>query len=312
MSPRLIHTGQVIVDVVMAVPEVPVPGGDVVATSLNETAGGGLNVMVAAIRDDLPVIFAGRYGSGHYGSIVREALSASGARIVNTTPAEQDSGFCIALVDANTERTFVTYQGAEAELSIGDLEAAGVRSADLVYVTGYGLAHESNAAALTAWLPTLPADVTVLFDPSPLIATLNRDVVDAVLARADIVSVNLREGMLLTDEVDIDSIAAELVTRVRPDAAVVLRTGPDGCRIAGGRRTSQSVPGFEVQAVDSNGAGDAHAGVLLAGLSRGLGLYDAALRANAAAALAVTERGPATAPPRSRTDALIRGRPLDG
>ena len=67
------------------------------------------------------------------------------------------------------------------------------------------------------------------------------------------------------------------------------------------------VPGFAVQAVDSNGAGDAHAGVLLAGLSRGLGLYEAALRANAAAALAVTERGPATAPIRSRTDALVGG-----
>ncbi|MFY2787117.1 PfkB family carbohydrate kinase [Rhodococcus sp. MALMAid1271] len=62
-----------------------------------------------------------------------------------------------------------------------------------------------------------------------------------------------------------------------------------------------------MQAVDSNGAGDAHAGVLLAGLSRGLGLYEAALRANAAAALAVTERGPATAPIRSRTDALVGG-----
>lgn len=305
MTPRLIHTGQVIVDVVMAVPEVPTPGGDVVATSLNETAGGGLNVMVAAIRDDLPVVFAGRFGSGHYGSIVRDALVASGAFVVNDRPLPKDSGFCIALVDANAERTFVTYPGAEAELSVADLEATAVRGGDLVYVTGYGLAHESNAAALTEWLPSLPNDVVVLFDPSPLIATLDRRIVDAVLARADIVSANLREGALMTGADDIDSIAIELAGRVRTEAAVVLRTGPDGCRIAGRERTPQSVPGFEVHAVDSNGAGDAHAGVLLAGLSRGLDLYDAALRANAAAALAVTEHGPATAPPRSRTDALV-------
>ncbi|WP_218829130.1 PfkB family carbohydrate kinase [Rhodococcus sp. 05-2254-6] len=305
MSPRLIHTGQVIVDVVMAVPEVPTPGGDVVATSLNETAGGGLNVMVAAIRDDLPVVFAGRFGSGHYGSIVRDALAVSGALVVNNRPLPKDSGFCIALVDAHAERTFVTYPGAEAELSVADLEATAVRGGDLVYVTGYGLAHQSNAAALTEWLPSLSDEVVVLFDPSPLIATLNRRVVDAVLARADIVSVNLREGTLMTGEVDLDSIAAELAARLRPEASVVLRTGPDGCRIAGRRRSPQSVPGFEVQAVDSNGAGDAHAGVLLAGLSRGLDLYEASLRANAAAALAVTERGPATAPLRSRTDALV-------
>lgn len=305
MSPRLIHTGQVIVDVVMAVPEVPTPGGDVVATSLNETAGGGLNVMVAAIRDDLPVVFAGRFGSGHYGSIVRDALTVSGAQVVNDQPLQKDSGFCIALVDTNAERTFVTYPGAEAELSVADLEETGVRRGDLVYVTGYGLAHESNAAALMNWLPTLPDEVVILFDPSPLIATLDRCVVDAVLARADIVSVNLREGALMTGAVDIDSIAIGLAERVRSGASVVLRTGPEGCRIASAGRPPRSVPGFAVQAVDSNGAGDAHAGVLLAGLSRGLDLYEAALRANAAAALAVTEPGPATAPLRSRTDALV-------
>ena len=107
---------------------------------------------------------------------------------------------------------------------------------------------------------------------------------DVVLARADIVSVNEREGAFMTDATEIDSIAEQLLGQVRPGASVVRGA-----------------------AVDSNGAGDAHAGVLLAGLSRGLGLYEAALRANAAAALAVTERGPATAPIRSRTDALVGG-----
>ena len=304
MTPRLIHTGQVIVDVVMEVPAVPVPGGDVIATSLNETAGGGLNVIVAAIRDELPVVFAGRFGSGHYGEIVRDALSASGAQVVQHEPVQRDSGFCIALVDAKTERTFVTYPGAEAELSVNDLHAAQATPDDLVYITGYGLAHPSNAAAVIEWLPTLPGSTTVLFDPSPLIEMLDRDIVEQVLSRADVVSANLREGALMTGESDAEAIAAALASRVGPAAHAVVRTGPDGCWVAGGGSAPHLVPGFEVQAVDSNGAGDAHAGVLLAGLSRGLDMSTAARRANAAAALAVTERGPATAPLRSRTDDL--------
>lgn len=305
MTPRLIHTGQVIVDVVMAVPAVPVAGGDVIATSLNETAGGGLNVVVAAIRDELPVVFAGRFGDGHYGAIVRDALAASGAQVVQREPVQRDSGFCIALVDANTERTFVTYPGAEAELSVDDLHAAQATPDDLVYITGYGLAHPSNAAAVIEWLPTLPDAATVLFDPSPLIETLDDGIVGQVLSRADVVSANLREGTLMTGETNAEDIAVALASRVRPTAHVVVRTGPDGCWIAGGGNAAHSVPGFAVQAVDSNGAGDAHAGVLLAGLSRGLDVSTAALRANAAAALAVTERGPATAPTRSQTDALV-------
>jgi sugar/nucleoside kinase (ribokinase family) len=66
------------------------------------------------------------------------------------------------------------------------------------------------------------------------------------------------------------------------------------------------VPGFKVEAVDSNGAGDAHAGVFVAGLARGLSAVEAARRANAAAALAVTRWGPATSPGTAEVDALVR------
>jgi sugar/nucleoside kinase (ribokinase family) len=60
-----------------------------------------------------------------------------------------------------------------------------------------------------------------------------------------------------------------------------------------------------VTAIDTNGAGDAHAGVLLAGLAAGLSPEQAALRANAAAAIAVTRWGPATSPTAQEVDDLI-------
>ena len=65
------------------------------------------------------------------------------------------------------------------------------------------------------------------------------------------------------------------------------------------------MPGFPVDAVDTNGAGDAHAGVLVAALLRGEGLLPAVRRANAAAAIATTRRGPATAPVAEETDRLL-------
>jgi sugar/nucleoside kinase (ribokinase family) len=56
------------------------------------------------------------------------------------------------------------------------------------------------------------------------------------------------------------------------------------------------VPGFSVEVVDTNGAGDAHTGAFMAGLAAGLSHKEAARRANASAAIAVTRRGPASAP----------------
>ncbi|MGA9702659.1 MAG: sugar kinase, partial [Pseudomonas sp.] len=53
---RLLHTGQVIVDLVMALDTLPATGGDVLAQSASFEAGGGFNVMAAARRNGLPVV----------------------------------------------------------------------------------------------------------------------------------------------------------------------------------------------------------------------------------------------------------------
>jgi sugar/nucleoside kinase (ribokinase family) len=77
---------------------------------------------------------------------------------------------------------------------------------------------------------------------------------------------------------------------------VIVRTGSGGCLVSYGGGEPVAVPGFAVRVVDANGAGDAHAGVLIAALASGAAPPEAARRANAAAALAVTRAGPATAP----------------
>jgi sugar/nucleoside kinase (ribokinase family) len=79
---------------------------------------------------------------------------------------------------------------------------------------------------------------------------------------------------------------------------VLVRTGQDGCLIGRLGAGVVHVPGFRVRVVDTNGAGDTHSGVFIAALAAGADETAAARTANAAAALSVTRRGPATAPAR--------------
>ena len=97
---------------------------------------------------------------------------------------------------------------------------------------------------------------------------------------------------------------------MRVGGLALVRDGARGCWLAAAGTSALPllVPGFEVRAVDTNGAGDAHGGVLAAALARGMAPVDAVARANAAAALAVTRVGPATAPTTSAIDALVAGR----
>ncbi|UVL07817.1 PfkB family carbohydrate kinase [Pseudomonas rhodesiae] len=302
---RLLHTGQVIVDLVMALDTLPATGGDVLAQSASFETGGGFNVMAAARRNGMPVVYLGRHGTGRFGDLARAAMQADGIDIALAPSSGRDTGLCVALTEASTERTFISRLGAEGELSAEDLARVVPCADDYVYVSGYSLLLEGKAHPLIDWLLALPRTIAVVFDPGPLAKGPNSALMLALLPRIDIWTSNGPEALAFTGAADISQALTDLARHLPADTLLVVRDGPNGCWVGRGARI-EHVPGFTVQAVDSNGAGDAHAGVMIAGLAQGLEPVESARRANAAAALAVTRWGPATAPTGAEVDAFLK------
>lgn len=303
---RLLHTGQVIVDLVMALDTLPATGGDVLAQSASFEAGGGFNVMAAARRNGLPVVYLGRHGNGRFGDLARAAMQAEGVEIAQAASTDKDTGLCVSLTEATTERTFISHLGAEGDLSAEDLARVVPQPHDYVYVSGYSLLLEGKAQALLDWLLALPRAITVVFDPGPLVKAPDSALMVALLPRIDIWTSNGPEALAFTGAGAVADALVDLNRHLPVDALLVVRDGPNGCWVSRNGQ-AQHVPGFKVKAVDSNGAGDAHAGVFIAGLANGLEPAEAARRANAAAALAVTRWGPATSPGTAEVDALLAG-----
>ncbi|OAJ46123.1 PfkB family carbohydrate kinase [Pseudomonas marginalis] len=301
---RLLHTGQVIVDLVMALDTLPATGGDVLAQSASFEAGGGFNVMAAARRNGLPVVYLGRHGNGRFGDLARAAMQAEGVEMAQAPSTDKDTGLCVSLTEATTERTFISHIGAEGDLSAEDLAGVLPQSDDYVYVSGYSLLLEGKAQALLDWLLALPREITVVFDPGPLVKAPDSGLMVALLPRIDIWTSNGPEAQAFTGAGTVAQALVDLNRRLPANALLVVRDGPNGCWVSR-EGQAEHVPGFKVRAVDSNGAGDAHAGVFIAGLANGLAPAQAAQRANAAAALAVTRWGPATSPGTAEVDALL-------
>jgi sugar/nucleoside kinase (ribokinase family) len=281
---RLISVGSVVVDVLAVVPDLPARGGDVRASRMQLSAGGGFNAMAAAARQGVPVVYAGAHGAGPFGDLARAALHAEGIGVHLAPRADLDTGLVIALVDEGGERTFVSGRGAETMLGPTDLADLRPDPGDVVLVSGYGLDD-----ALAGWLSALPDAVVVALDPGPLASS---GPVARVRPRLDWVSANAAEAAALTGEADPMSAAAALVGR----AGAVVRTGAEGCVLAVTDAEPLAVPGLVVKVVDTTGAGDTYTGVFLAALLQGHTPEAAARRANRAAADSVTRRGPATAP----------------
>ncbi|HEY3408648.1 MAG TPA: PfkB family carbohydrate kinase [Propionicimonas sp.] len=290
---RLVHLGNAVVDLVLQVQAAPVRGGDVVASTASELVGGGFNVMAAAARQGLPVVYAGVHGAGPRGDRVRAALAAEGIALLQPVLPGCDTGLVVVIVEDDGERSFITAPGAEAQLDASALARVELSDGDYLYLTGYSLAHASNRSALVDWVPDV-GEAVVFFDPGPLVASLPADALELVLARADWVSANAAEATALTGLSDPVGAAAALRDRVR--AGVVVRCGADGCVLALPGADPVVVPGVAAEVVDLNGAGDAHAGAFIAQLARGVEPVTAAAWANAAAALAVQRSGPATGP----------------
>lgn len=305
---RLLHLGNVVIDVVLNVPELPERGGDVLAGAAESTAGGGFNVMIAAARQGLRVGYAGAYGSGPFGALARTALDQAGIEVLQRPRAGLDTGFVIAIVDAGGERTFLTSRGAEAALTVDDLAAVRAAPRDAVYLSGYGLLHPSNCRALLDWLGRLGENRTVFFDPGPLGHLIAADAADRVLRRADWWTGNAREAARMTGHQDPGAALRALAARGAGRRGVLVRTGPDGCLLARPGAAPVRVPGFRVDVLDTNGAGDAHTGTFIAALAGGAGPAAAARMANAAAALSVTRPGPATAPTAAELASFLAGR----
>jgi sugar/nucleoside kinase (ribokinase family) len=291
----LILVDSVVVDVVLNVDALPVRGSDTYVERSDSFAGGGFNVMAAASRLGLTSVYGGVVGLGPFATIAQEAMREEDIVVATPPNDDLDTGFVVAIVEADGERTFLTSTGAEATLSSAQLDELDVHENDFVYFSGYALLHESNARALLSFLSRIPAATSFLFDPGPIANEIPGALLDAVYERVDWFSCNAREAELLTDTDDVDVAARALSARM-PRGGVIVRVGAEGCVVVVSGEAAVSVPGFPVPSVDSNGAGDCHVGAFAASLAMNHTVLEAARLANAAAAISVTKRGPATGP----------------
>lgn len=310
-GPRVVHTAQALVDEVVEVDALPPRGGNAVGRALHRRVGGAVTVLLAAARDGAPAVLTGSVGTGPHGDLVRAALAADGVRVASPPVTDADTGLCIVVVEASAERTFITTWGAERRVSADTLLSARPVAGDLLCVSGFTLQGPTAAPLLEA-LDRVDDGVVVVLDPGSAFAEVDDEVRDRVLARTDVWTGNAEESAVLTGSAD-PAAAADVVLRrlPRPGATAVVRDGARGCVVAArdavGGLERATVPGFPVTALDTNGAGDTHTGVLLAARSAGRGWAAAARRANAAGALKVSERGADGPPSAARIDALLAG-----
>ena len=301
--PRVLHTAQALVDVILEIDELPPRGGNANARSETWYAGGAVTTLIAAARTGATAVHGGAHGTGPHGDVIREALARDGVTLSDAKRPDMDTGYCTVLLEPSAERTFLTVYGAERDITAASLATLEPEPGDLVCVSGYSL-FEPTRAPLLEFLEALPEGVDVVLDPGAPFATFPREVQNRVLSRTTVWTSNADEAKALTQLDALEDTPESIRRWLAPGAAVVVRDGERGCMVFHHGRGTQ-IPAFPQKAVDTNGAGDTHTGVLLAERALGADWESAATRANAAAAIAVTRHGTESAPTRAEVDAFL-------
>jgi sugar/nucleoside kinase (ribokinase family) len=292
------------IDIVLRITRVPERGSDILASEHLLATGGGYNAMSSFARQGLPAVYGGKLGTGPFSEIARAALASDAIDVPLSPSLDLDAGFCVALIDDDGERTFITSAGAEGTLTKPDLEQLRTVTGDVILVSGYNVMYPDQATVVLAWLAHVPDDVIVAFDPGNRVDDIPVENLGAMLGRADWMLCNELEASSLTGEHSLDASVMALL-QLTGRRGVVVRHGATGCTIAQPGEAVTVVPAIATKVVDTNGAGDTHSGVFLAELSRGTSVEEAALRANVAASIAIATLGPSTCPTRDVVTAAI-------
>jgi sugar/nucleoside kinase (ribokinase family) len=319
----VLSLGQIWVDVMMDVNEMPPSGGFSVSQQVNATIGGSFRVLQAVSRMGSPAKHAGIIGSGMWGTAVREALTHNGIDHIGQDRLDSDTGFRLVLNDGE-HKTFIATYGAESQGDVSTFDAIEPRVGDVVHISGNTLMDHSSSGIEAFFARTAldPDDrpYTLVINPTNALELVSEQLLENVVLARPIWSCNRQEAHTLAERLGVplsdvkkltvggafdeamEDLCGSLGETLR--APLILRAGSHGAwvREPGGAVTH--VPGFPVKSVHTRSAGACHTGAFCAMLAQGWSMLDAAHIANAAASLAI-ERNIAGVPDcPDRQDAL--------
>ena len=255
------------------------------------SGGSAANTMIAVANLGGTACYACKVAEDPVGDFYLRDLNAAGVASNASNRGQGITGKCLVFITSDADRTMNTFLGITATFGPEQLEEDLIRDSDYLYIEGYLIASDPGyEAALAAQQMAHGGETRValtLSDPS-IVAAFKDRMGELVRRGIDLLFCNEEEAMAFTN------------TERMPDACVRLSEsvgsygvtcGADGAIVKDGDE-ALSVPGFRVNALDTNGAGDMFAGAYLFGVTNGYDAVKSAKLASYASSRVVAKYGP--------------------
>ncbi len=247
--------------------------------------GNGANTSYTLAKLGVPVMLEGAVGEDAEAEEILRLLREAGVDVSRVGRVSEPTPATVALVKKTGSRAFIHRPGASRVSLREAIEMPAARH--------FHVANPFGVVAMRTMAPVnlqraKAAGMTTSLDAGWDSRGEWGAVVLPCCPHLDVLFLNAEEGRLITRTRSAkESVKALHLAGVK---YVVLKQGKRGALLSG-PGFSASVPGYQVEAVDSTGAGDVFAGAFLAAWLKGQTMTEAAQFANAAAALSVMQVG---------------------
>lgn len=279
----------------------PKPGTSMkVDPILLKTGGCALNAAVALRRLGADPMLTCKLGSDYFGDFVVNSLADNGvdtSRIARKAPDGSGTHVSLVCVNSEGERSFVgAGMEAEDDFRYEDIDFEAVDLCDILFIAGYlGLStFDGEPAAKVLRYAKEHGKITALDTITSRMPDEKwMPLVAPCLPYLDYFMPSIGEAVRLVGG-ETDPLRIALLLKERGAKNIVLKLGEEGSFYYKEDGTYGTIPCYQVNAIDTNGAGDSFCAGFLMGVALGYEIADCCKLANAVGAQCVTSVGAAT------------------
>ena len=270
----VVIVGSANLDLVARTPRLPKPGETVTGSNYFEFCGGkGANQAIAAARAGANTAFIGALGNDHAGETLRVAFKYDDVDISAVQFVSEPTGRALIGVSDDGENSIIVVPGANHAITIGDVE----RNAKIITSAKVLLCQLEVPLEVVQRAFELAGENSIrILNPAPA-QSLSKELLQLV----DVITPNEHEMQLLG--------GSEALLKCGVKTIVVTQGARGALMIT--EKGETRIPPFEVDPVDSTGAGDAFCGMLAARLATGESIQNALKAAVVSGALATLTEG---------------------
>lgn len=275
----------------------PIDGETFIYEEKKSCGGSASNTIIGASKLGLNTGYIGKIGNDSNGQMMKEYLEKNNVDTQHLIIDENnETGEVIGFIDSQANRKLYVTPKVNDKISNEEINRDYIKDSKILHLTSFVGLNPDDPSINTQFelLDELSSDVTVSFDPGMLYVQRGQKIIEDILKYTDILLINETELLISTNEDNFEKAVDKVKDKV--DILVVKRS-TEGSFIKKGDE-EYTVGIFNVDSVDTTGAGDAYNAGFLYGITNDYSLEESGIIASYIAAQSTTQTGATEAIPK--------------